>query len=65
MSHLREIRAVANKSAKTFTLYTSLEGTKTKYRTNRMSKDEFKSCLYNTTNDWNQFLKSDEYYKVK
>ena len=56
-----QIRTTANKSARTFTIYTN----DVKYRTIRLSKEEFKSCLHNTENDWRQFLKSDDYYKVK
>jgi hypothetical protein len=35
-----------------------------KYRTIPLSKEEFNSCMYNTENDWKQFLKSSDYYKV-
>jgi hypothetical protein len=34
-------------------------------RTFKMTKEEFNENLYNTANDWNQFLKSDDYYKIK
>jgi len=37
----------------------------TKYRTIQMSKDEFQSAQYWTGNDWSQFMKSDEYYKLR
>ena len=30
-----------------------------------MNKIEFESEEMNTENDWKQFLKTDEYYKVK
>ena len=36
----------------------------TVYRTNEMSIEEFDSCQMNTANDWQQFLKSDDYYKL-
>ena len=56
----REFKVSSNKSARTFTL--RVDGIK--YRTIQMSKEEFESCLNNTGNDWNQFLKSDDYYLV-
>lgn len=56
-----EIKTRANNSAKTYTIWVN----GSKYRTTRMSKEEFESCQNNTGNDWNQFLKSNDYYKVK
>lgn len=35
------------------------------YRTFPMSKAEFDSAYYWTQGDWKNFLKSDEYYKVR
>jgi arsenate reductase-like glutaredoxin family protein len=61
MKTTNEIKATANKSARTFTLRTSYA----KYRTTKMSKEEFNSCLYNTNNDWEEFLKSSDYSVVK
>lgn len=61
----RELKVTANHSAKTFTLRFYYEdGSIVKYRTIRLPKEEFDSCLYNTTGDWEQFLKSDDYYRV-
>lgn len=57
----RQISVRPNFSARTFTIKTS-EGSR--YRTTRMNKQEFDSCLYNTGNDWNQFLKSSDYYRL-
>lgn len=57
----RQIKATANHSKRTFTIRTD----SAKYRTNKMDKEEFQSCLYNTASDWNQFLKSEECYAVK
>ena len=57
----REINATPNHSKRTYTIRTSSG----KYRTLPMSKEEFNSCRHNTANDWNQFLKSNDYYKVK
>lgn len=56
----RTIKVSSNKSARTFTIVTDAA----KYRTYKMTKEEFNSCEYNTGNDWANFLKSDDYYKV-
>ena len=55
------MKVTSNKSARTFTI----KNETAKYRTFKMSKQEFESAYYWTENDWKQFLKSDEYYKVK
>jgi hypothetical protein len=55
-----EIKVSSNKIKRTFTIKT--DGGK--YRTNQMSHEEFDSCLFNTGNDWKQFLKSGDYYKI-
>ena len=61
-----KITATPNYSARTFTIRKSYaDGDKVKYRTIPMNREEFESCLNNTANDWNDFLKSDDYYKVK
>ena len=65
MEHLttitgRDLRVSSNQSARTFTIRTDSG----RYRTNRLSQEEFDSCENNTGNDWNQFLKSDDYYRV-
>ena len=54
----RVIKVTPNNSNRTFTIRTG----GAKYRTNRMDKDEFESAKRWTGNDWNQFLKTDEYY---
>lgn len=56
-----EIRISSNKSKRTFTIIT----TGGKYRTYPTTKSEFEANEYNTGNDWKQFLKTDNYYKVK
>jgi hypothetical protein len=57
----RQINVTPNHGAQTFTIRTDVA----KYRTNRMSKEEFKSCLNNTANDWQCFLdRSDDYCVV-
>lgn len=60
------IKVAANRSAKTFTIRTYFNGKLTaKYRTIKLSKDEFENLEYNTEGDWKEFLKSDSYYVVK
>jgi len=50
-----------NHSKRTFTIKTESG----KYRTIKMSKDEFNSSLHNTGNDWQHFLNSSsDYYKL-
>lgn len=57
----RKIKVSSNKQNRTFTIITGAA----KFRTNQMSGEEFSNCLFNTGNDWDNFLKSDDYYKVK
>ena len=62
---IETIEVTANQSAKTFTIRkTWIDGHKVKYRTIAMSQTEFDSCKMNTDNDWKQFLKSNDYYRV-
>lgn len=56
----RKLRISSNKSNRTFTIRTESG----KYRTTPMSQEEFNSCENNTGNDWQQFLKSDDYYRI-
>jgi arsenate reductase-like glutaredoxin family protein len=56
----RIIKINTNYSKRTFTIKTK----SAKYRTYPMSKEEFQSCEHNTGNDWQQFLRSNDYYKV-
>lgn len=57
----RELKISSNKSKRTFTIVTDAA----KYRTLTMSKEEFESANYWTGQDWAQFLKTNDYYKVK
>lgn len=57
----RTINVKANHSKRTFTI--RVEGSK--YRTYQMDKETFSAELNNTANDWAQFLKGNDYYKVK
>lgn len=55
-----------NKSKKTYTIRCySLNNLYAIYRTLPMSKEDFNNAYYYTQNDWRNFLKTDEYYKVK
>jgi hypothetical protein len=57
----REIKVSSTQSKRTFTIKTESG----KYRTLPFIKDEFQSADRNWTgNDWQNFLKTDEYYKV-
>ena len=56
----QEIKISPNKSNRTYTIRTN----GSKYRTTKMSKEEFKSNSNNTGNDWKNFLSSDDYYLV-
>ena len=55
------LKISANHSKRTFTIRTDVA----KYRTIRLSKDEFNSFLNNTGQDWRQFLRINDYYKVR
>jgi len=57
----RTISVRPNHNKRTFTIKT---GEGSRYRTTKMNRAEFKSCLYNTGNDWNQFLKTNDYYRL-
>ena len=51
----------SNKAKRTFTIRTKYA----KFRTLQFSKEEFEHAYFFWTgNDWKQFLKSDDYYKV-
>ena len=58
---MEEIKATANHSKRTFTIRKN----GSKYRTCKLSKDEFEDNLYNTSNDWQNFLSTtNNYYLV-
>ena len=62
----RILRVSPNRAKRTFTLRFYYEnGTVVKYRTMRMSIEEFRVIEWNTENDWIDFLRTDEYYLVK
>jgi hypothetical protein len=57
----RKIWVRSNQNKRHFTIKTESG----KYRTIPMSQDEFNSCENNTGNDWEYFLRSEDYYKLK
>jgi hypothetical protein len=62
---METIKVRANQKQKTFTIRKYIDGKLfAKYRTVKMSQEEFDREEMNTENDWKQFLKSDDYYKV-
>lgn len=66
MKETIKITATANKNKRTFTIRKSINGQVfSKYRTFKMSKEEFQENENNTENDWKQFLTTDEYFVVK
>lgn len=60
-----QIRVTPNHSKRTFTIREYLcNGATLKFRTIPFSRNEFESMLYNTEEDWHQFLKTDAYYRI-
>lgn len=59
----REIKIISsNKKERTFIIKTE----SAKYKTTQMSNDDFRNALmFWTGNDWQNFLKTDEYYKIR
>jgi len=56
----RELKITSNKSKRHYTIKTESG----EYRTLQMSKYEFNLASYWTGQDWQNFLKTDEYYKL-
>ncbi len=57
----KEISVSSNKRDRTFTIKTDAA----KYRTTKMSEDEYQSALNYTGNDWQNFLRTtNDYYKI-
>jgi hypothetical protein len=56
----RKLKVSANKTARTFTIRTDAG----KFRSIKLSKEEFNSNRYNTGNDWQHFLSAGDFYKV-
>lgn len=66
MTHTITIKATANEDKLNFTLECFSNGEHyATYETNVMSEDEFNENEFNTQDDWKQFLKSEDYYRVQ
>ena len=60
------ITATANNKNRTYTIRQyDKDILISKYRTFKMNKQDFKSNIHNTLNDWKQYLKSYEYYRIR
>lgn len=61
------VTANGNERTKTFDIVkTWSDGTSVTYRTSELTDQEFKNLEHNTSNDWQNFLKTDQsYYEVK
>lgn len=57
----RELKVSSNKRERTFRIKTE----SATFKTLPMSKEEFNSANYWTGQDWQVFLRTDDYYKVK
>ena len=57
----RILKVTVNNQLRHFTIKTE----SAKFRSFKMTKDEFNSAYYWTGNDWQNFLTSDDYFKVK
>lgn len=65
MKSTETIKVRANQKKRTFTIRKYIDGKFfAKYRTIPLTKEEFNREEQNTENDWKQFLKSNDYYKV-
>jgi|TARA_R110000744_G_scaffold165402_1_gene282535 hypothetical protein len=53
-----KIKSTPNYSKLTFTIRKGAS----KYRTNQMTKEEFNENVWNTSSDWENFLKTSLYY---
>ena len=63
---MKTIIATPNYTKRTFTIRIFIKGKlNNKYRTIKLSNQEFETELNNTENDWRQFLKSNNYFLVK
>lgn len=56
----RLINIKSNKNKRTYTIRTL----SSKYRTHKMSKEEFENAYFWTANDWQQFLNATEEYYI-
>lgn len=56
----RVFRLTSNKTLRHYTIKTE----SAKFRTYKLTREEFNNMDYFTGNDWQNFLKTDDYYKV-
>ena len=57
----RELKVSSNKRERTFRIKTE----SATFKTIPFSKQEFNSAYYWTGQDWQEFLRTDEYYQIK
>ena len=57
----RELKVTSNVKERTFRIKTE----SATFKTIRMSNEEFTSAYHWTGNDWQSFLRTDEYYQIK
>jgi hypothetical protein len=57
---MQQIVVRANHQKNTFTI--RKDGSK--FRTEKMSKEEFNNSLYNTSDDWKNYLRNSQSYKL-
>lgn len=57
----RELKVSSNKRERTFRIKTE----SATFKTLPMSKEEFNSANYWTGQDWQVFLRTDDYYQIK
>lgn len=57
----RTFHVSQNLSHRTFTIYTD----SAKYRTDKMTKEDFHDAMFYTGKDWQNFLLTSNYYKIK
>jgi Leucine-rich repeat (LRR) protein len=55
-----KIEVRPNHKTRTFTI----KKNGSKYRTIQLNREKFNLCLYHTGNDWKNFLKSSDYYRI-
>ena len=57
---MKTLTVTANQSKRTFTIRTE----SAKYRTCVFTKEEFEELEYNTQNDWEYFLRTEDFYSL-
>lgn len=63
---MKTVTATSNKTKRTFTIRKFENGkVYTKYRTMPMGKEDFNDNTFNTSNDWQQFLRNNQVIIIK